>query len=287
MEENENNVNVSKENVNDNEPKIDETNQSTQDNVGKDSENNEGKTIEDDDSDVEFTDDESSAQDDEQGKEKTDTTSKKNSRSDNRRYAKLRKEAEIEKKKSYFSGIKEGIGGKNPYTNSAIEDDDDVQEYLYMKEMDSKGLDPTNSHDYNKFMREKTKEIEAEKLAKEESTKRYNEELGEFRKSYKDVDIENLIETDENWRNAILPQIRAGIPLKTAYESVANLINHAVNKESTDKADQLAKAAIQKSLATPGSQTNGSDSDRKVNYLTMSDEEFKKEQERRRNHVGF
>ena len=291
------------------EVKVEDTNTSTQDqnveskeeitatNVNSSQETVDEQVDEDlDDNDIEFDDSDTADDDDldndeEETKTQTKTQNKPlNKREYNREKAKQRREKrEKELHNSYLKGVKTATGEINPYTNMKMETDEDVQDYLDMKEMESQGLDPTDSRDYIKFMRDKQKvrEEEARKVAeenqrKEESNNKFQKELMEFKTKYSDVDIVNLVENDSMWGSLIIPQIQSGKTLTEAYESVNNLINKSINERVDTLADEKAKKQVQNQFASVGSQTIGEDmQDKQVDIWAMSNEEFREYQKKR------
>lgn len=231
-----------------------------------------------DDGEIEF--DESDTADDETLNE---NTKKKQSREKNREYARKRREQqEKDKQTSYYNGVRAAIGEVNPYTNQNIESDEDVQTYLDMKEMEKQGLDPTNSSDYIKFMREKQK-VETEQAEKQQKAEmKMNSELAEFKAKYPTVDIENLISSNQKWNKLIIPQIVQGKTLLEAYESINDLIQENVNTHASKLADEKTKKQVQISLASAGSQSDGSElQNDTVDIWSMSDEEFREYQKKR------
>lgn len=291
------------------EVKVEDTNTSTQDqnveskeeitatNVNSSQETEDEQVDEDlDDNDIEFDDSDTADDDDldndeEETKTQTKTQNKPlNKREYNREKAKQRREKrEKELHNSYLKGVKTATGEINPYTNMKMETDEDVQDYLDMKEMESQGLDPTDSRDYIKFMRDKQKvrEEEARKVAeenqrKEESNNKFQKELMEFKTKYSDVDIVNLVNNDSMWGSLIIPQIQSGKTLTEAYESVNNLINKSINERVDTLADEKAKKQVQNQFASVGSQTIGEDmQDNQVDIWAMSNEEFREYQKKR------
>ena len=231
-----------------------------------------------DDNDIEF--DDSDTADDEE----PSSVEKKplNKREINREKAKKRREQrEKELKSSYLDGVKTATGNVNPYTNTKMETDEDVQDYLTMKEMEAEGLDPTDSRDYIKFTREKQKKEMAETKAQEEANLKYRTELLEFKTKYNDVDIENLVNNDKTWASLILPQIQQGRTLLEAYETVNSLISKSVNERVETLADEKAKKQVQNSLASVGSQTVGEAENKPLDVWSMTDEEFRQYQKER------
>ena len=105
----------------------------------------------------------------------------KQSNEENAKYASIRrrvqedakKQIEQARKEAYEQGLNQGkvqsyIGRNNPYTGQTIKDEYDVQEYLDMYELDSKGEDPITG--YRELQKDKArKEAEAKIKAEEQS----------------------------------------------------------------------------------------------------------------------
>lgn len=96
------------------------------------------------------------------------------------------KELREARSKSYFEGLKEGVGGKNPYTGETIEDEFDMEVLQTMREMEKKGLDPVE--DFAKYSsqkaREQRKAQQEEEAKKAESDEKIKVELQEFDKAH-------------------------------------------------------------------------------------------------------
>lgn len=266
-----------------NESQVEETTEATKNESPQETEGEQVET-ELEDSDIEF-DDSDTADEEEEDSNVKETEQKKplNRREYNREKAKQRREKrEKELNNSFYKGIKTATGNVNPYTNQPMETDEDVQDYLTMKEMDEKGLDPTDSRDYIKFTREKQKTLDAEAQAREKANNKYQTELLEFKTKYTDVDIEGLVNNDKTWAGLILPQIQSGKTLTEAYELVNSLINKSVNERVETLADEKAKKQVQNSLASVGSQTIGEEAESKtLDIWSMSDEQFREYQKKR------
>ncbi len=188
----------------------------------------------------------------------------------NKRYAEIRKS-------SYNEGIKTAVGNKNPFTNQELLTDQDVEDYLLMKEMDKKGLDPNSTSDFIKFKREKElenkKKEELEKQEIEKQNERFQKDYNEFNSKYSDVDINKLCEEDNEFSEFIQLAINSNMTLIQGYELYLKI----ANKNAVNKAQKMAKKMVQASMASPGSQVDGNDIVQKnSNYKTMSDEEFEK-----------
>lgn len=262
-----------------------DSNNIVQENVTNDENKDKDIVDDDDDSLVEFDDsDDDTADDDSDDDDEDDDKSdkkppKKISREEARKNAKLRRmRKEKELNDSYYKGIKVATGEVNPYTNEKMTSDEDVQVYLDMKEMESKGLDPLSSTDYIKFQNEKRKD-ELEQIAFNKKVQEKQEkDMKEFKSKYPDVDIEKLVESDELVGSLIISQVSQGKSLTKAYETVKKLVDERVNEAVKKEADNLAKKKLQNSVASPGSMVNGEDNNNNngKDWRKGSSEEFAK-----------
>ena len=104
-------------------------------------------------------------------------TEEKQSKEENAKYANARRRAEEEaqkkieqaRKEAYEKGLEQGkiqsyIGKENPYTGQPIKDDYDVQEYLEMFELDSKGKDPISG--YRELQKDKARKVYSFKFSR-------------------------------------------------------------------------------------------------------------------------
>jgi hypothetical protein len=199
----------------------------------------------------------------------TDAESKGQSKEENAKFAKERrerekqqkaakdKEAEAQRKRELeevrFSAIKEALGGVNPYTNEKIEDKYDMDEYLTMKEMEKKGLDPLQ--DYASYLKQKQRNesIESEKKAKEKSKEKWIEnDRKEFFDKYPDVDFETLAKDD---MFKMFAQGKIGnMSMASIYEGYKE-VQATIDK----KAKEVAKRLVANKQASPGSLSTSSD----------------------------
>ena len=126
-----------------------------------------------------------------EGETKKPQTDEENSKY---RQARIKAEKEAEKKieaarkEAYEQGLKQGkvntyIGKQNPYTNKVIKDQYDVEEYLDMFELDSKGEDPIDG--YRELQKQKARE-EAEKKIKLDEKEFMKTNIGTFRYIFSD-----------------------------------------------------------------------------------------------------
>ncbi len=176
---------------------------------------------------------------------------------------------ERQKRESYLKGIKDALGGVNPYTNEEIEDDADVEDFLLMREIDNKGGDPVN--DFFKTKREKRK-AEVEKAQAEQKTADrkawFAEDRQKFVDKYPDVDISKLA---KNNRFVIFSEGKVGVqPLSKIYEDFLNL-----DSTYRQSAEQKVKREVAKVKSSPGSLTGASASPPQ-SYADMSDDDFEK-----------
>ncbi len=151
------------------------------------------------------------------------------------------KEAEAQRKRELeevrFNAIKETLGGVNPYTKTKIEDRYDMDEYLMMKEMESKGLDPLQ--DYASYLKQKQRNesIDAEKKAKEQSQKDWiKNDKEQFFEQYPDVDFAALSK-DEMFRMFAAGKI-GNIPMASIYGDYLT-IKANIEKEAKKVASRM------------------------------------------------
>lgn len=182
-----------------------------------------------------------------------DANSKEQSKEENAKFAKERrerekqqkankdKEAEAQRKRELeevrFNAIKETLGGINPYTKSKIEDKYDMQEYLTMKEMETKGLDPLQ--DYASYLKQKqrSESIDAEKKAKERSKEEWiQNDRKEFFEQYPDVDFSALAK-DEMFKMFANGKI-GNIPMASIYSDYLT-IKSSIEKEAKKVASRM------------------------------------------------
>lgn len=216
---------------------------------------------------LEFTDTLETEEQEESSKEVKEK-SKTQSKEDNSKFAEVRRKAEAEMelkvKEAYQKGRMESFIGKvNPYTQTVIKDETDIQLYENMYALEKQGKDPIA--DYAGYIADKQREElkvkeEQEKLKKEAET-----DIAEFTEKYPDVNLSELLE-NEVFKDYIEGKRK---PLTTLYENYKKMENSFRNK-----AIDVAKQTIANSQSTPGSLGNGSDVT--VDYQSMSSAEFEK-----------
>lgn len=205
----------------------------------------------------------------------------KQTKEDNK-YARLaRKQAEEEAKKkieqarkeAYEQGLQQGkvqtyLGKQNPYTGETIKDEYDVQEYLSMYELDSKGKDPISG--YRELQKQKYRE-EAEKKVKldeeEKQKKWYEDDTKDFLDKYSQEKLQELSK-DEDFNLFASGKI-GKVPLANIYEDYQKLISK-YQKKSVETAKQI----VANNTTTPGA-IEETDS-QELDWNSMSKDQFEK-----------
>lgn len=190
--------------------------------------------------------------------------SKKQSKADNAYYAQKRREqAEIQKRRE-DEAEKRGLlkalkGTDNPFTGEKIEDQDDVDEYLLMKQAKEAGFDPVS--ELSKFQ----KHTAREERKKQETGFDIKADVKDFKDKYPDTDINELIANKEFAEFA--EPFAQKIPLATIYEQY-QLMQSRVDASAKVQAETKYK----RKMASPGSMTGGAD--KPISIDDMSDAEF-------------
>ena len=187
-------------------------------------------------------------------------------------YAEKRRKKEAEERnKAYQDGVKEALGGKNPYTGEDITDDYDFELYKEMREAKKAGFDPvTELWKYQAQQRRKEAEEKSKLEAEEKATNDYiQKDIKDFNTKYKDIDVDKLMKDD--FFKVFAEGKLGSIPLTEIYNSF-------INYES--KRDTKAKETIEKKYArmisTPGSLKSNQTTDiKEKNIWEMTREEFK------------
>lgn len=173
------------------------------------------------------------------------------SKEENGEFARKRRESEkqAEIKKARESAIIETLKGKNPYTEEAIKDSADVEEYLLMREIEEGGGDPLT--DYSKYLKQKTKketEVDAKQGA---SGEWYQSDRNNFHTAYPKVDLAKLVE-DEPFK--LFSDGKTGkMPMTKIYADYLKMTG-----DYDKKAKQMAQRLVANANASPGSlKSNG------------------------------
>lgn len=215
-------------------------------------------------------------------------TKKPQSDEDNSKYrqARIKAEKEAEKKieaarkEAYEQGLKQGkvqtyIGKQNPYTGKTINDSYDVEEYLEMFELDSKGEDPIDG--YRELQKQKArdeaeKQIKADEEAKQQ--KWYQEDTKKFVDKYSSEKLQELTK-DEDFNLFASGKI-GKTPLSQIYEDYQKLISK-YEKKSVETAKQL----VANNTTTPGAMEDGEA--QTLDWNKMSKNDFEKYLEKAKN----
>lgn len=241
---------------------------------------------------TEETTEQSDVGDDVETTEKTEEpqaeTKEPQSDEDNSKYrlARIKAEKEAEKKieqarkEAYEQGLKQGkvdsyIGRQNPYTGKEIKDKYDVQEYLDMYELDSKGEDPIDG--YRELQKQRARDEAERKIKADEEEKQkqwYANDTKDFVEKYSTEKLQELTK-DEDFNTFAEGKI-GKIPLSQIYENYQKLISK-YEKKSVETAKQI----VANNSTTPGALEEGEP--QTLDWAHMSDKEFEKYLERAKN----
>lgn len=194
------------------------------------------------------TDENSSQKEDEEKVEETEPKAKKQTRAENAEFAqKRREEAVIKKREAEIykkAQIDLLIGTTNKFTGEKIADEDDVNEYLLMKEAETAGFDPTT--EMLKFQKQKAREAR-----KQTQTQDFDVETDKqiFREKYPDVDINTLVK-DSEFSSFAEPFVKK-VPLSVIYDQY-NLMKKRIDEQATTIAEEKYK----RKYSSPGSFTD-------------------------------
>ena len=195
------------------------------------------------------------------------------------RLARIKAEKEAEKKieqvrkEAYEQGLKQGkvetyIGRQNPYTGETIKDNFDVQEYLDMFDLDSKGEDPISG--YRELQKQKLREEAEQRIKADEEAKQkqwYQNDTKEFLEKYSSDKLQELMK-DKDFDLFANGKI-GKVPLSQIYEDYQKLIGK-YEKKSVETAKQI----VANNSTTPGALEEGEP--QTIDWTNMSDKEFEK-----------
>lgn len=226
--------------------------------------------------DVEFTDSSVDGSSEIDSAEEKENTTKKQTKEENHKFAEARRKREQEerdalKRDSFREGVMAGTNGRNPYTHEKMEDDDDIEIYQNMKEIERRGGDPVE--DYPKYMKifkkeAREKEEQANKaLADRNATLSKN--ISTFVEKYPDVDLKKVLE-DQQFKKFAFASISRGEPIHEAYARWLEFSEYS-NSQIEDK----ARKAVAKKISSPGSLTNTGE-EKPKSFKNMSSEEFRR-----------
>ena len=197
------------------------------------------------------------------------------SKEEDAKFAKLRHERDIAKAKA--AGDAEGykrariksVGGKNPYTDTPIESDEDFEFYELQDEVKAKGGDPNKPYEVEQLRREKMAEAkrlaEENKSEQEKADQKATQEVKEYI-----AEGHTQQELQEHWNDKkfieFAEDLLGIVPLKT----IIAKFDKAYPKEN-----QKAKQEAANKVSNPGSASTIDDQERHVKKVSeMSREEF-------------
>ena len=224
----------------------------------------------------------------EQTEEPQAETKEPQSDEDNSKYrlARIKAEKEAEKKieqarkEAYEQGLKQGkvdsyIGRQNPYTGKEIKDNYDVQEYLDMYELDSKGEDPIDG--YRELQKQRARDEAEKKIKADEEEKQkqwYADDTKDFVDKYSTEKLQELTK-DEDFN--LFANGKVGkVPLAQIYEDYQKLIGK-YEKKSVETAKQI----VANNSTTPGGIEETEVQE--LNWASMPKEQFDKYLEKAKN----
>lgn len=201
--------------------------------------------IADTSNDVEFEDSNQSEESSEKVTKENLDTNKNSNKKTNSDYARERrqKEHELALKKARNEAIIEALNGINPYTQTALEDDEDIQEYLTMKEIEKKGLDPV--YDYSKHIKSKAKEEIKKSQEIQNESEWINKDREDFIAKHPDINLNEIIE-DELFRTFAIGKV-GKMSMDKIYTDYQSFV-----AKSEERARDRAAQVLANNAASPG-----------------------------------
>lgn len=202
--------------------------------------------------------------DEEITKPQEEEKSKEQSKTKNAYFAQKRREQEEIQKRREEEAEKRGLlkalkGTDNPFTGEPIQDQDDVEEYLLMKQAKEAGFDPVS--ELSKFQ----KHTAREERKKQGTGFDVKADVQAFKEKYPDTDINELV-ADKEFAEFAEPFAQK-IPLATIYAQ------YQLMKSRVDATAKVqAETKYKRKMASPGSMTGGAD--KPISIDDMSDAEF-------------
>jgi hypothetical protein len=227
---------------------------------GQDGETDDTDTVDDDES-GDGKADEPTADDPTAKKSRRDLPPEEQER--NAIFAQKKREAEA-REEARKETILEITGGVNPYTQEKMEDSEDIQEYLTMKEIEKAGLDPLT--DFAKYLKTQRK-TEIVKASEHEKSKKFvMNDRTEFEANHPEIKLNELF-TDNAFQ--LFADGKLGKqPLTQIYDNFQKFVNATTKKAGVEVNNENAKrqTAVGSLSTTP--------KESKLNYETMDDDEF-------------
>lgn len=202
--------------------------------------------------------------DEEITKPQEEEKSKEQSKTKNAYFAQKRREQEEIQKRREEEAEKRGLlkalkGTDNPFTGEPIQDQDDVEEYLLMKQAKEAGFDPVS--ELSKFQ----KHTAREERKKQGTGFDVKADVQAFKEKYPDTDINELV-ADKEFAEFAEPFAQK-IPLATIYAQ------YQLMKSRVDATAKVqAETKYKRKMASPGSMTGGAD--KPISIDDMSEAEF-------------
>lgn len=179
------------------------------------------------------------------------------------------KQLETEKRKSYIEGVKKSTNGVNKFTEKPIVDEDDVEEYELMLELERKGKDPIA--DYHEAVKEKMRADKQRRLAEEQAKSKaesdLNEDVDAFIKKY-GKETAQKIGNDEAFMD-FANDFLGKVPLTTVYEKYL-----AMQAKIESKSEEKALEKDARRASSPGAPGKANETPKSFKDLTP--EEFHK-----------
>lgn len=151
--------------------------------------------------------------------------------------------------------IIETLGGVNPYTGEKMEDSADVEQYLTMREIKSRGGDPVGEFaKYHKIMeREKTQREAQEAQARTEEAERQaarDRDMSTHREKYPDVDVRSMM-NDGDFMAYAKGRVGADASIYAVYDAYATA-KAAEDARVEQRAREMAAQMQANAKASPG-----------------------------------
>lgn len=151
--------------------------------------------------------------------------------------------------------IIETLGGVNPYTGEKMEDSADVEQYLTMREIKSRGGDPVGEYaKYHKIMeREKAQREAQEAQARTEEAERQaarDRDMSAHREKYPDVDVRSMM-NDGNFMAYAKGRVGADASIYAVYDAYATA-KAAEDARVEQRAREMAAQMQANAKASPG-----------------------------------
>lgn len=184
-----------------------------------------------------------------EGKEPDAESAKKaQSREQNAENARRRREAEKQKEMRELRNktIIDTLRGQNPYTQEAMKDDADVEEYLAMRAIEEKGGDPIS--DFPKYQKQKEREAAQKQAEDQEKQDWIKKDIESFQAKHPSVNLEELLANESFLDYA---DGKDGKPLSEIYSGFLKFVG---NYEA--RAKDLAAQMLANQTASPGALQN-------------------------------